>query len=132
MFAFGVAKIIDAPVGARRESSDVRRRTGMDSGRRPDDRLLSVKYNCEMHTRDMAKALGARGGRARAKRLAPRDRKRIAALGGRARADSIAAARRIADNFRYLATMRVMPGRTTAVVRLEDFRGRLPGIYDER
>lgn len=52
-------------------------------------------------------------------------------MGGRARRESRAAARRIADNFQYLAVvceLRPAP----PVKRLRAFRGRLPGIYPPR
>lgn len=51
---------------------------------------------------DFAKALGQRGGVARAKRLSPAERSRIASMGGRAKALSLQVALRIEENFRYL------------------------------
>jgi hypothetical protein len=61
--------------------------------------------------------------------LSPAERRRIASLGGTARHDSLAAARRIADNFRYLAAVNPLRGvRTPSVVRMKAFAGRLPGV----
>lgn len=51
----------------------------------------------------MARALGRRGGVARAKRLSADTRREIAARGARARQESLRIARRIADNYAYLA-----------------------------
>ncbi|MPY87794.1 MAG: hypothetical protein GEU99_07720 [Luteitalea sp.] len=65
----------------------------------------------------------------RASRLPTEDRKRIASLGGQARAHSLHAARRIAENFRYVAALRDLQGPSTRVMRLSAFDGRLPGIY---
>jgi hypothetical protein len=80
-----------------------------------------------MNISDMARALGSKGGKARAKRLSPAEKRRIAALGGRARALSIHAVRRVAENFRYvdaLAALRPRP----KVQRLRNYTGPLPGI----
>lgn len=82
-----------------------------------------------MNAHEMAVTLGRRGGRARAKRLSAAEKQRIAALGGQARAASRLAARRIADNFLYLAAVRELRGDPTEVARLNAFRHRLPGIY---
>lgn len=79
----------------------------------------------------MAKALGRRGGRARAKRLSAIDRKRIASLGGHARRRSLQAARRIAENLRYAAVVEDLRRQRTTVKRLRAFTGRLPGIYPD-
>jgi hypothetical protein len=49
-------------------------------------------------------------------------------MGGRARRESLQAARRIADNFRYLAAVRELRP-APPVKRLRAFRARLPGIY---
>jgi hypothetical protein len=85
-----------------------------------------------MKSRDMAKALGRQGGRARAKRLSAGERRRIAALGGHARRQSLVAAGRIADNFRYLAAADSLRGTTTTVTRERAADGRLPGLYPGR
>jgi hypothetical protein len=85
-----------------------------------------------MKAHEMARALGRRGGRARARRLSIEERKRIASLGGRARLDSLRTARRIADNFRYVVALRELRGPSAGVKRLRAFEGRLPGIYPAR
>ena len=82
-----------------------------------------------MNASEMARALGRRGGRARAKRLSVADKKRIASLGGRARLQSLKAARRIEDNFRYAAVIDDLRGQPAIVRRLSAFAGALPGIY---
>jgi hypothetical protein len=82
-----------------------------------------------MKVREMASALGSRGGRARARRLSAKARKRIAALGGKARARSLRAAQRVADNFRYAAAVLELQGRSPEVKRVKTFQGPLPGIY---
>ena len=78
----------------------------------------------------LARALGRRGGLSRARRLTPADRSRIASMGGHARRESLLAARRIANNFRYVAVaheLRPAP----PVTRLRTCRTRLPGIYPQ-
>jgi hypothetical protein len=82
-----------------------------------------------MNASDMARALGRKGGRARGKRLSAAERKRIASMGGKARIQSLQAAGRIADNFRYAAAVGQLRRRRTAVRRLSMFAGPLPGIY---
>jgi hypothetical protein len=81
-----------------------------------------------MNPRDMARALGRRGGQVRAERLSAPQRTQIASLGGAARAMSLDVARRIDDNFRYAAAARALrgPARKT---RRTPIDGRLPGIY---
>jgi hypothetical protein len=76
---------------------------------------------------ELARALGQRGGRARAARLPSDERRRIAAVGGRARRLSLEAAKRITDNLRYAAAARALrePPR---VERLSTFEDRLPQI----
>lgn len=93
--------------------------------------MLSAKYNWSVDSSAAARALGRRGGRSRARRLSPAERSRIASLGGHARRESLQAARRIADNFRYLATVLAMRP-ALPVKRLRTVRGRLPGIYRSR
>ena len=80
----------------------------------------------------MASILGRRGGHARAARLSAPDRQQIASLGGTARAASLQRARRVAENFRYVAALRDLRGKTDDVARLTRFEGRLPGIYPAR
>jgi hypothetical protein len=82
-----------------------------------------------MNTTEMARVLGRRGGRARGERLSAAERKRIASLGGKARRQSLQAARRIADNFRYAASLDDLRGRPGLIKRLSTFTGPLPGIY---
>jgi hypothetical protein len=84
-----------------------------------------------MNTSDMARALGRRGGKARAARLAPNERRRIAALGGRARSLAFHAARRVAENFRYVEVMDSLQPRPTTR-SLRTFTGPLPGIHATR
>ena len=79
--------------------------------------------------REVAKAMGSRGGRARATRLSPEERRRIAALGGSARHRSLQVAQRIADNFRYVADILELQGGPVKILRMKAFSGRLPGIY---
>jgi hypothetical protein len=81
-----------------------------------------------MNARQIAQALGRRGGLMRAKRLSARDRTRIASLGGKARSASLQAARRVAANFRYAALLDLR-GAAAGVTRLDSFEDRLPGIY---
>jgi hypothetical protein len=76
----------------------------------------------------MARALGRRGGRARAARLPAAERKRIARLGAEGRRASLEAARRINSNFGYAAMIAGLRGRRP-VARMRTFSGRLPGIY---
>lgn len=89
--------------------------------------MLSAKHNAAMNATDAARALGRRGGRARAARLSAEQRKQIASLGGRARSLSFHAARRIAENFRYLAAVDSLRQRTVKVTRMRAFGGPLPG-----
>jgi hypothetical protein len=86
----------------------------------------------DMQTRDMARVMGRRGGRARARRLSSEERRRIAALGGSARHRSLQVAQRIADNFRYVADSLELQGGSLKVLRMKAFTGRLPGIYPGR
>jgi len=89
--------------------------------------MLSAKHSRVMTPSDMARALGRKGGKARAARLAPAEKRRIAALGGRARALSLHAARRIVENFRYAEVMDALQPRPR-VMRLRTFDGPLPTI----
>ena len=82
-----------------------------------------------MNVSRVARILGRRGGKARAARLPAPDRQRIASLGGAARAASLQRARRVAENFRYVAAVRDLQGTATEIARLGRFEGRLPGIY---
>jgi hypothetical protein len=60
------------------------------------------------------------------------DKRRIASLGGNARLQSLQAARRIADNFRYAAVLGDLRGQPTTVTRLSAFAGPLPGVRPVR
>jgi hypothetical protein len=84
-----------------------------------------------MNIREIARALGRRGGRVRAERLSAGERERIASLGGCARATSLLAARRIVANLRYAAALEALRGRTR-VIRLRAFDRPLPGIYSSK
>jgi hypothetical protein len=85
-----------------------------------------------MDVSEIAKALGRRGGQARSARLSAADKQRIAGLGGRARRQSLEAARRIADNFRYADAVAELRGRKVVVKRSRTVTERLPGIYPGR
>lgn len=82
--------------------------------------------------RTMAQALGRRGGQARARRLSPADRRRVAALGGEARSRSLEIARRIADNFNYLRATQDLSRRQPRLARVKTCQGPLPGLYPDR
>lgn len=84
-----------------------------------------------MNARDMARALGRRGGRARARNLPADERRRIAALGGAARRRSLELAQRHADNFKYAAmVLELQP--PPRVERMGTFNDRLAGIYPHK
>lgn len=92
---------------------------------------LAVSIIAVVNTRDMARALGRRGGRARARNLTADERRRIAALGGAARRRSLELAQRHAANFMYLAmVLELQP--PPRVERMRAFNGRLPGIYPRK
>ena len=80
----------------------------------------------------MARAMGRRGGRARASRLSPERRRQIASLGGRARQRSLLAARRLVENLVYAAAVAELHGEAREVLRMKTFAGPLPGLYDRR
>lgn len=80
----------------------------------------------------IAAALGRLGGQARARRLDPAERKRIAALGGAARKRSLDVARRIADNLAYAAAVQELRGPRTVAARISTCKGPLPGLYPDR
>lgn len=81
-----------------------------------------------MNPSDMARALGRKGGKARAARLGLAEKRHIAALGGKARALSLHAARRVSENFRYVEAIEALQSRPK-VVRLSAFDGPLPRIH---
>jgi hypothetical protein len=79
----------------------------------------------------MARALGSRGGRTRARNLTAGQRRHIAALGGAARRRSLELAQRHSDNFRYAAmVLELRP--PPRVGRMRTFNGPLPGIYPHK
>jgi general stress protein YciG len=80
----------------------------------------------------MARAMGRRGGRARAKRLSAERRREIASIGGQARHHSLLVAQRIADNLRYAAAVVELGGGPPEVLRMRTFAGPLPGLYPGR
>ena len=82
-----------------------------------------------MDASEIARILGGRGGRERARRLSSEEKRRIAALGGVARRRSLEAARRIEENLRYAAAVEELRGKKADVRRESSFTGRLPGIY---
>ena len=85
-----------------------------------------------MDVRAAARAMGRRGGKARARRLSAERRQQIASLGGYARHRSLLVARRIADNLRYAAAVLELQGTPPEVLRMKAFAGRLPGLYPDR
>ncbi len=80
----------------------------------------------------MARAMGRRGGRARASRLSPERRREIASLGGQARQRSLLAARRLVENLLYAAAVKELHGETREILRMKTFAGRLPGLYERQ
>jgi hypothetical protein len=80
----------------------------------------------------MARAMGRRGGRARASRLSTERRRQIASLGGQARQRSLLAARRLVDNLLYAAAVEELHGEAREVLRMKTFAGPLPGLYARR
>lgn len=80
----------------------------------------------------VAQMLGRRGGRERSRRLSATAKRQIASLGGHARRQSLEAALRIADNFRYARTIELLRGGAPPVHRLRRFDGPLPGLYPKQ
>lgn len=81
-----------------------------------------------MNTRQIAKALGRKGGLARAKKLSAEQRRKIAALGGEVKALSNKANDRIESNFRFARTMKLLR-KTPAVISVSRINNPLPEIY---
>jgi hypothetical protein len=77
----------------------------------------------------IAKLLGSRGGKARARRLSAEERRRIASMGGKARMRSLALAQRIKINLRYANAVIELKGGALDVKSVSTFAGPLPGIY---
>lgn len=90
---------------------------------------LALSKMNDMNASEMARLLGRKGGLARGRRLSAAERTRIASLGAKARLQSLQAARRIADNFRYAAVIGDLRGQPRTVRRVRAFAGPLPGIY---
>jgi hypothetical protein len=84
-----------------------------------------------MDGREMARSMGRRGGRARARRLSAERRRQIASLGGQARRLSFLVARRITENLRYAVAVQDLRGGPPEVLRMKSFGGRLPGHYPD-
>jgi len=82
-----------------------------------------------MKLQEMARLMGRRGGKARARRLSAERRRQIASLGGQARHRSLQAARRIDENVAYAAAVLELRGGPPKVRRMKMFGGRLPGLY---
>jgi len=80
----------------------------------------------------MARAMGRRGGRARAKRLSGERRRQIASMGGKARHRTLLAERCLTANLLYAAAALELRGRTRKILRMKTFTGRLPGLYADR
>ncbi|MEW6321489.1 MAG: hypothetical protein AB1635_10410 [Acidobacteriota bacterium] len=81
-----------------------------------------------MNSSQAARVLGRRGGRVRARRLSADRRRQIASMGGAARRESIAAARRVADNFLYAAMMEALRGAPHTIERLSECPEPLPAL----
>ena len=76
---------------------------------------------------EMAKELGRRGGRARAKRLSKQRRQEIARLGAQARMESLRLTKAIAVNFDYVeALLHLSP--PPPCTSLSSFDGQLPEL----
>ncbi len=82
-----------------------------------------------MDISSLARKLGRRGGETRAKRLSAKRRHEIASQGGRSRARSLALAKRVRVNFRYVEAILALRGKKITVQRVKNFTGKLPGLY---
>ncbi|MGQ0734490.1 MAG: hypothetical protein ACT4QD_12645 [Acidobacteriota bacterium] len=82
-----------------------------------------------MNTREIARVLGRRGGRARAARLSAEERRRIASLGGQARRRSIGAKQRVLVNLRHARMIVSMRGGAERITRMKRCSGPIPGLY---
>lgn len=78
--------------------------------------------------KEIAKVLGSRGGRARAKSLTSEQRRSIAKKGALARLNSLEAARRIRINFQYVETVRCLAPKTSKIIRVKRCSYRLPSV----
>ena len=91
--------------------------------------VLHVKYDRRVDPRDRAGAPGRRPRRTRARPLSAARKRELASLGETARARSLLAARRIEENFRYMAAVESLRGPLHQATKQKRFDGRLPGIY---
>lgn len=82
-----------------------------------------------MKKENMAKILGSRGGKARAKKLSAARRKEIASSGAKARIESLRIAKEILVNFKYLESFREFAPPTKKVRSVSKCNHKLPGIY---
>ena len=81
-----------------------------------------------MNTRQIAKALGRKGGLARAKKLSAEQRKKIASLGGKVKAISAKANERIESNFRLAETLKLLRP-APKIKSVSHAKEPLPGVY---
>lgn len=84
-----------------------------------------------MNAKQIAKALGRRGGLARSKKLSAEQRKAIASRGGHGKALNAKAAQRIVDNFIYLDVLRELR-KVPQVKSVSRTSEPLPGIYAKK
>lgn len=76
----------------------------------------------------IAKQLGSLGGKARSKKLTHSQKSQIALLGAEARKQSLVAAKRIAINFSYVASMAQLRGNKLKLKRIKVCQQPLPNI----
>lgn len=81
-----------------------------------------------MNINQIAKALGRKGGLARAKKLSAEQRRKISTRGGQIKAISAKAEQRILDNLLWLETLRELR-KVNPVKSVSRVRNKLPGIY---
>ncbi len=81
-----------------------------------------------MNITQIAKALGRKGGLARARKLSAEQRKKIASKGGMVKALSAKANDRIESNFRFVETLKVLRP-SPKVKSVSKIKGPLPNIY---
>lgn len=81
-----------------------------------------------MNISQIAKALGRKGGLARAKKLSAEQRKKIASLGGQVKSLSAKANDRIESNFRFARTMKLLR-KVPKIKSVSRVNHPLPGIY---
>lgn len=96
--------------------------------------MLSGKYNglryacMNKEIKNIARILGSRGGKARARNLSALKKKQIALLGAQARALSFETTKRIERNFCYNEAVRQLRGKAPKVLRLKICKNPLPKI----